>query len=102
MPITTQLVYLEYQDRGMIHLHVLNLQPVGFTVRLAIRVLISEIMISVYLSNKACRMAHSLDSRRRILILPIWSQRGSQAAVRVVPPSNEPVIHVEDYVETLF
>jgi len=102
MPITTELVNLEDQVREMMHLHVSDLQAVGFTVRLAIRVLISEIMISVCLSNKSCRMAHSLDSRRQILILPIWSQRRSQAAVKVVPSSNEPVIHIEDYVETLF
>jgi len=65
------LVDPEYQDHGVIYLRRSNFQPAGVTVRLyAIRVFRSEIPISVYLSTKVCRTAHSLDPRR-ILIPPL-------------------------------
>lgn len=101
MPTITLLIYPEYQCSGVTHLHVFIIQHVGVTVRLyALPVLLSEILIDVYLSNKMCRMAYSPDPRR-ILILPLRSQRRKRAAVRVMTPhpNVEFVTRVEDCVE---
>jgi hypothetical protein len=86
----TLLVDPEYQDHGVIYLRISNFQPTRVTVRLyAIRFFLSEILISVDLSTKVCRTAHSLDPRRTL------------AAVRVVTPhpNIKFVVRVEDCIE---